>query len=343
MTASFGEFLGLTAEPMEGSFVDDGWISAGTPACSCRQPEALPVEQNDGEYRGTPCVRAGLRGNEPLGRFSMAAISEAADATARHRVLKLDGRVAIVTGSDSGMGQAIAEAFALEGASVAVTFHTDEAGAKSTVAQVKAAGRRGMIQRLDVANEASVAGVFEAVSHELGEADILVNSAGRGSGGKPLSQTSTEEFDTVLRTDLYGPFFCCREFVRRREAAGGLGKIINITSVHEAIPSPGNSAYGAAKGGLLTLTRSLALEVAKLRINVNAIAPGLIRTPMTSKRTDDPRKMAEELPNIPWRRPGEPWEVARLALYLASGDADYVTGQSFTIDGGLEMNWGQGA
>ena len=113
--------------------------------------------------------------------------------------------------------------------------------------------------------------------------------------------------------------------------------------MHEAIPSPGNAAYGAAKGGLLTFTRSLALELAPLRINVNAIAPGLIRTPMTAERTEDPAKMNQQLPNIPWNRPGEPWEVARLALYLASEDSNYVTGQSFTIDGGLEMNWGQGA
>jgi glucose 1-dehydrogenase len=104
-----------------------------------------------------------------------------------------------------------------------------------------------------------------------------------------------------------------------------------------------NAAYGAAKGGLLTFTRSLALELAPERINVNAIAPGLIRTPMTIKRTDDPEKRREEMPNIPWNRPGEPWEIAKLALYLVSEDADYVTGQSFTIDGGLEMIWGQGA
>src|SRR5205823_13938519 len=101
------------------------------------------------------------------------------------------------------------------------------------------------------------------------------------------------------------PCFCCCEFIRRRKSAGGAGKIINITSVHEAIPSPGNAAYGAAKGGLLTLTRSLALELAELRINVNAIAPGLVRTPMTKHRTDDPEKMKEQLRNIPRNRPAE--------------------------------------
>lgn len=147
----------------------------------------------------------------------------------------------------------------------------------------------------------------------------------------------------MIRTNLRGPFLCCRAFIRRRRAVGGRGRIINVTSVHEAIPSPGAAAYGAAKGGLLTLTRSLCLELAPDRINVNAIAPGMIVTPMTAERANDPETRAREIPNIPWRRPGEPWEVARLAVYLASDEADYVTGQSFTIDGGLTMNWGQGA
>lgn len=258
------------------------------------------------------------------------------------RALLLDGRVAVITGSDSGMGQAMAEAFAAEGADIAVTFHSDEDGAQATARQVKVAGRRALVQQVDVRDEGSVARLFENVDRELGVPHILVNNAGIGAGGTPVEETSTEAFDSVVKTDLYGPFFCCREFIRRRRHAGG-GKIINITSVHEAIPSPKSAAYGAAKGGLLAFTRSLSLELAELRINVNAIAPGLIRTPMTMKRTDDPQKRREEMPHIPWHRPGEPWEVARLALYLASEDADYVTGQSFVIDGGLEMNWGQGA
>ena len=256
---------------------------------------------------------------------------------------KLDSKTALITGSDSGMGQAMAEEFARAGANVAITFHTDEAGAEESRRRVQAAGRKALVGQTDIRDEGSVGRLFEAVSSELGTPDILVNDAGVGSSGANVAEMTTDEFNLVIKTDLYGPFFCCREFIRRRKAHGGRGKIINITSVHEAIPSPGDTAYGAAKGGLLTFTRSLALKLAPLRINVNAIAPGLIRTPMTAKRTEDPEKMREELPNIPWNRPGEPWEVARLAVYLASEDSDYVTGQSFTIDGGLEMNWGQGA
>ena len=257
---------------------------------------------------------------------------------------KLEGRIAVVTGSDSGIGRAIAEEFAREGADVVVTFHHDQSGADETRERVEAAGRRAAVRRLDVRDEAAVAALFAEAERELGAPPyILVNNAGIGGGGKPVAELPTDDFDAVLKTDLYGPFFCIREFVRRRHALGGGGKIINVTSVHEVIPSPNNVAYAAAKGGLLTLTRSLALELAPQRININAIAPGLIATPMTAERVHDPEARRRELPNIPWGRPGQPHEVGRLALYLASDDADYITGQSFPIDGGLETNWGQGA
>lgn len=254
---------------------------------------------------------------------------------------KLDGRIAIVTGSDSGIGQATAEEFAHEGASVAITYHSDEAGADETRKRVEAIGRRALVRQVDVTDEGSVRALFDAVAAALGVPDVLVNNSGTGGKQASVRDTDAASFDLVIRTNLYGPFFCCREFLRRRGDREG-GKVINVTSVHEAIPSPGDAAYGASKGGLLTFTRTLALEVAPLRMTVNAIAPGQIHTPMTA-RTDDPAVKEREMKRIPFARPGEPWEVAKLALYLASSDADYVTGQSFTIDGGLEMNWGQGA
>jgi glucose 1-dehydrogenase len=255
----------------------------------------------------------------------------------------LQNRTAVITGSDSGMGQATAVEFAKEGAQVVINYLEDEAGAQQTLRAVIAAGRRGIVVQADVRDPAAVEMLFRRASDDIGAPDILVNNAGVGSSGKPLAEVPLEEWDRVIRTNLYGPFLCCQQFIRLRKAAGGRGRIINITSVHEEIPSPGNAAYGAAKGGLRNLTRSLALELAPDRINVNNIAPGLIHTPMTAARVEDPEKMRQALPRIPWNRPGEPWEIARLAVYLASDEADYVTGQTFTIDGGLEMNWGQGA
>ncbi len=129
----------------------------------------------------------------------------------------------------------------------------------------------------------------------------------------------------------------------RRRAAGGNGKIINITSVHEDIPRAGAAGYCASKGGLRNLTRCLTLELASDRINVNNIAPGMVLTPMNQPALDDPKVLEEQVQSIPWKRAAEPWEIAKLALYLASEDANYASGQTFTLDGGLTMNQGQGA
>ena len=147
---------------------------------------------------------------------------------------KLEGKIALITGADSGIGQAIAEEFAREGADIAEMFHSDRAGRGDWPTRRGPKPPNGRAS-VDVRDETSVAALFEAVARDLGTPDILVNDAGVGGGGTSVAETKTEEFDRVIKTDLYGPFFCSREFIRRRQAAGGRGRIINITSVHEPL------------------------------------------------------------------------------------------------------------
>ncbi|MGI9073062.1 MAG: SDR family NAD(P)-dependent oxidoreductase [Bryobacteraceae bacterium] len=256
---------------------------------------------------------------------------------------KLNGKLAIVTGSDSGIGQAIAIEFAREGASVAISYFKDRAGAEATQRDVEATGQRAFVLQLDQRDPAAVDRAFGDIQKQLGTPFILVNDAGVDTAGKPVAEMSLDEWDDRIRTNLYGPFYCCQHFIRARKHAGGRGKIINITSVHEDIPRIGSAGYDASKGGLRNLTRTLALELAPDRINVNNIAPGMVLTPMNQQAIDNPKELEKQVQSIPLKRAAEPWEIARLALYLASEDSDYVTGQSFTIDGGLKMNLGQGA
>jgi len=256
---------------------------------------------------------------------------------------KLHGKLAVVTGSESGIGQAIAIEFAREGASVAISYFKDRGGAETTQREVEATGQRAFVLQLDQRDPAAVARAFGDIQGQLGTPFILVNDAGIDSIGKPVSEMSVDDWDDRIRTNLYGPFYCCQQFIRARKQAGGRGKIINITSVHEDIPRIGSAGYNASKGGLRNLTRTLALELAPDLINVNNIAPGMVLTPMNQPAIDDPKELEKQVQSIPFKRAAEPWEIAKLALYMASDDADYVTGQSFTIDGGLKMNLGQGA
>ncbi|HLV13103.1 MAG TPA: glucose 1-dehydrogenase [Trueperaceae bacterium] len=257
--------------------------------------------------------------------------------------VRLDKQVAVVTGSDSGIGQAIAIEFAREGADVAVTYHTDEDGARETERLVLDAGGRAIVLRVDVTSEEQVEGLFAETLRRLGTPSILVNNAGMGGPGDEVADLPTQAWRRVIETNLFGPFYGCRRFVALRREAGGGGKVVNVTSVHEHVPTVGDAAYDVSKGGLRNLTRTLALEAAKHKVNVNAIAPGMILTPMNEEAVEDLRTRARAEANIPWRRAGEPWEVAKLAVYLASSDADYVTGQTFVIDGGLSLHLGQGA
>lgn len=255
----------------------------------------------------------------------------------------LKGKIAITTGSDSGIGQATAIEFAKECADVVVTYHSDKEGAEKTREQVEQCGRRAIIAQLDQRDPKQVADLFARVDQELGTPYILVNNAGIDSTGKEVADMPVEEWDNEIRTNLHGPFYCCQQFIRRRRDAGGNGKIINITSVHQEIPRPGSAGYDAAKGGLRNLTRTLCLELAPDHINVNNIAPGMVLTPFNQPAIEDRKVHDEQVASIPWKRAAEPVEIARMAVYLASEQADYVSGQTFTIDGGLMMNVGQGA
>ncbi|MDQ3657187.1 MAG: SDR family oxidoreductase [Chloroflexota bacterium] len=256
---------------------------------------------------------------------------------------KLTGKIAIVTGSDSGIGQAIAEEFARHGADVAVTWFHDEAGARQTAESVHKAGRTALVTHLDVRDPAAVATLFADVEAQLGVPFILVNDAGIDAVGKDVAEMAIEEWEDRFRSNVHGPFYACQQFIRARRRAGGGGKIINITSVHEDIPRAGAAGYCASKGALRHLTRCLALELAGDRINVNNIAPGMVKTSMNQPALDDPKVMEEQVQSIPLKRAAEPEEIAHLALYLASSDSDYASGQTYVLDGGLMMNQGQGA
>ncbi|MGI8570358.1 MAG: SDR family NAD(P)-dependent oxidoreductase [Methylocella sp.] len=256
---------------------------------------------------------------------------------------KLAGKIAIVTGSDSGIGQAIAEEFAKEGADVTIVYLKDHDGAENTRRKVEAVERRAHVVQADLREESNVVRLFDETTRKLGTPFILVNDAGIDATGKHVADMPVEDWDNALRTNLYGPFYCCQQFIRARKAGGGKGKIINITSVHQEIPRAGAAGYDVSKGGLRNLTRTLCLELAPDHINVNNIAPGMVLTPMNQKAIDDPKEREKQVQSIPWKGAAEPWEIAKLAVYLAADDADYVSGQTFTIDGGLMMNQGQGA
>lgn len=256
---------------------------------------------------------------------------------------RLQGDIAIVTGSDSGIGQATAIAFAEEGADVAITYLEDEAGASKTRAAVQATGRRALVLRVDQRRPEDVANLFARTQSELGRPTILVNNAAIDAGGKPVQEMSIEEWDNEIRTNLYGPFFCCQHFIRGLERSGQHGRIINITSIHEEIPRAGAAGYDASKGGLRNLTRTLALELAQKNINVNNIAPGMVLTPMNQQAIDDPQERQKETASIPLKRAAEPEEIARAAVFLASDDARYIHGASLVVDGGLMQMQGQGA
>ena len=242
--------------------------------------------------------------------------------------------VAIVTGSDSGIGKATAVALADRGFDVGVTWHADEAGAAGTAGEVRAAGRRAEVRALDLSTAPDGARVVGELADALGGVDVLVNNAG-GAVDHPFPDFPLEDFRAVLELNLFGSFCCAQEAAQRMIAAGRGGRIVNVTSVHEHIPAPGSAGYCSAKGALGMLTKVMALDLAGHGITVNAVAPGEIATPMTGNHDVDPRTVAR--PAIPAGRPGDAREVAALIAHLCSEDGAYVTGSSLVIDGGLML------
>jgi len=248
-------------------------------------------------------------------------------------MIDLASKSAIITGSGRGIGREIARKFARAGADVVISdidLATAEAAAKEISAEF---GHRAIALAADVSKAADVAKLFADALKEFSKVDILVNNAGITRDGL-IMRMKEEDWDLVLGINLKSAFLCCREAARPMMKARG-GKIINIASVVGLMGNAGQANYSASKAGMIGLTKTLAREFASRSINVNAIAPGFIRTAMTDKLTDEEKaKLAGQ---IPMAKLGEPGDVANAALFLASGLADYITGQVITVDGGLVM------
>jgi glucose 1-dehydrogenase len=254
--------------------------------------------------------------------------------------IRLEGKNALVTGASSGIGQGIAVALAAAGANVAINFRSNADGAEETARRVRELGHRALIIEADVGDPAQAATMFSRFDDDMGPIDIMVANAGGGSAAKPLHETSWEEWDRILGSNLHGAFLCGREAARRMVAGGKSGRIVNISSVHEeACNMPDHGPYCVAKGGIRNLTRSMALELGPHGITVNDVAPGMILTPMNQRALADPDYRADAEAQIPLRRAGTPQDVAAMVVFLCSDHASYCTGGTYLVDGGWMLSW----
>jgi glucose 1-dehydrogenase len=254
--------------------------------------------------------------------------------------MRLSGKNALVTGSDQGIGQAIALRLAEEGANVAVNYRSNREGGEETSGRIRQMNRTSVAIQADVGRVAEARKLVTDSAGALGSLDILVNNAGIEKRASFLDVTE-EDYRTVLEVNLTAPFFLSQEFVRRLKESGRPGRIINISSVHEELPFPHFTPYCVSKGGLKMMMRNLAIELASCGITVNNIAPGAIETPINRKMMSDPNLLGPVLKNIPLHRIGQPADVAGVAAFLASGDAAYITGATIVVDGGLLWNYSE--
>jgi glucose 1-dehydrogenase len=253
--------------------------------------------------------------------------------------MRLRGKVAIVTGAATGIGQAIAIAFALEGAGIAVDYVGEPGAPDLTLSRIRAEGGRGIAFPADVSDLSQVQALIDQTVSDFGRLDILVNNAGI-EFKKPFLEYPLDRWQKILAVNLTGPWLCAQVAARQMVKQGDGGRIINISSVHEDLPMPTNAAYCAAKGGLRMLMRTIAVELAPHKITVNNIGPGAIYTPIDKDVENDPAIEKRLMSEIPLGRWGRPEEVAELAVYLASDAASYVSGSTHFIDGAMLRNAG---
>lgn len=254
--------------------------------------------------------------------------------------MRLQGKVAMITGSGQGIGRAIALRLAQEGASIVVEDRQDDDKAEETLAMVRATGAKACVVAGDIGGANADQKVVDEAVRQMGQLDILVNNAGVERRA-PFWEVTEKDYDLVLGVNLRGVFFTTQAFVNHRRERKLGGKVINISSVHEELPFPHFASYCASKGGVKMLMRDLAIELAPMGITVNNVAPGAIETPINTKLLNNPEELAALLKNIPLKRLGKPEDVAGLVAFLASSDADYITGTTMVVDGGLLWNYSE--
>jgi glucose 1-dehydrogenase len=260
-----------------------------------------------------------------------------------HNYYRLKRQTAIVTGANSGIGRSIAIYLAREGANVVINYHSREEDTREVIEEIKGFGGEAMGFKADVSREAEVDAMFQKTLETYGTVHILVNNAGIQMDAS-IDQMSLEQWQKVIDVNLTGTFLCSRRAIREFKKRGvdeqvsvSAGKIICISSVHEIIPWAGRANYAASKGGMMLLMKSMAQETAPHMIRINSIGPGAIKTSINKEYWSDPDEAKKMLELIPYNRLGEPEDIARAAVWLASDESEYVTGTTLFVDGGMTL------